>query len=628
MKRIILTSSFITIILTVFAQNHNIGIGTSTPDSSAALEISSSNQGFLLPRVALASDTSWPLAGTKKTDGMMIYNTATAGTGAYTVAPGLYYWKGNQWFAAYQANGPQYNGLATFDCSQSGGYTFPQTNGFTNGQAYSGTINSPYTLANSGTFPGDVITVNGITLIRAPGTLPSGSGQLTYTVSGVWTGATGTFGVFPLNLFGSCSLCNINSINICNVTLPLPLATFQAGSLSCQANIAPVGNYQLSVPTTSANTKTVFIQTNSTGTYTGTTNIVNGVKFTCSGYIFQNQTSIVLTASGTPAASGTFNYTLTLAGQTCTFPVTFLAALVTDCNSLIQSGPTGQLVHNQGYSGTITWSYTNGSGATYVPGTTSATVSGLTITSPGFIPNGNGSTIYSMSGFYTGPTGGTVSIPITLDGVTCQAVYGDMIRIALNAGGCSSCGNYDAATSDTWVKVSQSEYNNLINFVTNHTVAGVSSSVLSTPINTNLSAFTGATGALSNVKIPGSNYVTGFAVANPNGSPYGYNRVSPKVKYSTSFGTGYSNYGSSLPDEFISGYAYNNASYFVIKTPTIITTILSSFLGYYDGGGYSPTDYNDSGFSSVYGNGNTGVLNQTSTSWWRIQAVSTSVKQW
>ena len=629
MKQILLISLFISVIISGFAQNHNIGIGTTTPDSSAALEISSSNQGFLMPHIALATDTSWPLAGTKKADGMMIYNTANSGTGAFSVAPGLYYWRGNQWFAVYQVSGPQYNASATFDCSAGGGYTYPQTAGFTNGQSYSGTIYTPYTVGNAGAYPGDVVTINGITLTRSPGILSSGSGQLSYKVTGVWTGVSGTFGVFPLNLFGSCTLCNLNSVNTCSITLPLPLATFQAGSLNCTTNLTPTGNYQLLIPMTSSNTKSIFIQPTATGTYSASTNTVNGVTFSGSGYIQQNANNIILTASGTPAASGTFSYTETLAGQTCTFPITFLDALVTDCNSLIQSGPSGQLVHNQGYSGTITWSYTNGSGASYLPSTTSATVSGLTITSLGFIPSGSGSVIYSMNGFYSGPTGGTVSIPITLDGVTCQAVYGDNIRNSLNEGGCNSCGAYDAASPNTWIKVTQSEYNQLINYVTNHTVAGVSSATLATSIgNVGISGVTGATNVPTNVKIPGSNYITGFAVLNPVATVFGYSRVSPKVKFSTTLSSGYATYGSNLPDETIGGYSGTTTSYFVIKTPTTLTTILASFLAYYDGGGASPTDDNDVGYSSYYGSGSTNTLSTPIALWWRIQAITTSVKQW
>ena len=46
------------------------------------------------------------------------------------------------------------------------------------------------------------------------------------------------------------------------------------------------------------------------------------------------------------------------------------------------------------------------------------------------------------------------------------------------------------------------------------------------------------------------------------------------------------------------------------------------------GVGYTPADDNDAGYNSVFGLSSTKTLSQAGTSWWRIQAVTTSVKQW
>jgi len=72
-----------------------VGIGTTAPNENALLDVSStvSNPGgILLPRVALnnCSDPA-PLSG--HVEGMMIYNTATAGD----VYPGLYVNQGSGW---------------------------------------------------------------------------------------------------------------------------------------------------------------------------------------------------------------------------------------------------------------------------------------------------------------------------------------------------------------------------------------------------------------------------------------------------------------------------------------------------------------------------------------------------
>ena len=51
MKKILLFAIFIAVSFTSIAQ---VGIGTATPDASAALEIESTTKGFLLPRMTNA----------------------------------------------------------------------------------------------------------------------------------------------------------------------------------------------------------------------------------------------------------------------------------------------------------------------------------------------------------------------------------------------------------------------------------------------------------------------------------------------------------------------------------------------------------------------------------------------
>ncbi len=77
----------------VYAQT---GIGTTPPNASAKLDVFSSNKGFLPPRVTLtgtsdATTISSPVAG------LLIYNTATAGTSPNNVTPGYYYFDGTKW---------------------------------------------------------------------------------------------------------------------------------------------------------------------------------------------------------------------------------------------------------------------------------------------------------------------------------------------------------------------------------------------------------------------------------------------------------------------------------------------------------------------------------------------------
>jgi hypothetical protein len=80
------------------------GIGTTTPNASAKLDITATNKGFLPPRVALtAANVFAPVTGLSGATelataaGLLIYNTATAGTAPNNVAPGYYYWNGTAW---------------------------------------------------------------------------------------------------------------------------------------------------------------------------------------------------------------------------------------------------------------------------------------------------------------------------------------------------------------------------------------------------------------------------------------------------------------------------------------------------------------------------------------------------
>ena len=78
----------------LFAQN--IGIGTTTPNTSAMLDIIATNKGLLIPRVALADVNDIVTIASPSTS-LLIYNTATAGVIPFTVTPGFYYWNSTAW---------------------------------------------------------------------------------------------------------------------------------------------------------------------------------------------------------------------------------------------------------------------------------------------------------------------------------------------------------------------------------------------------------------------------------------------------------------------------------------------------------------------------------------------------
>jgi len=74
-----------------------VGIGTTSPASGSMLDIESSDKGLLIPRIALSSTNNTSPITPAPTIGLLVFNTATAGTGATAVSEGFYYWDGTQW---------------------------------------------------------------------------------------------------------------------------------------------------------------------------------------------------------------------------------------------------------------------------------------------------------------------------------------------------------------------------------------------------------------------------------------------------------------------------------------------------------------------------------------------------
>jgi Head domain of trimeric autotransporter adhesin len=89
MKRLLALLIMISATKMMLAQN--VGIGTTTPNANAALDISSNTKGVLMPRLSTAARNS--MVNVSK--GMLVYDTTNAG---------FYYHDGGKWFPISQSN--------------------------------------------------------------------------------------------------------------------------------------------------------------------------------------------------------------------------------------------------------------------------------------------------------------------------------------------------------------------------------------------------------------------------------------------------------------------------------------------------------------------------------------------
>lgn len=96
MKKITIISLFTLLFFTTNAQQGSVGIGTTSPNPSAILDVSASNKGLKLPVISLAS-TADVTAITNPKTGFIIYNTAVAGSGMTAVDKGVYAYTGTAW---------------------------------------------------------------------------------------------------------------------------------------------------------------------------------------------------------------------------------------------------------------------------------------------------------------------------------------------------------------------------------------------------------------------------------------------------------------------------------------------------------------------------------------------------
>lgn len=107
MKKLLLVSFLSALFVLNSYSQVSIGTNATEPNANSILDLQSTDKGLLLPRVALtATDKPAPMAA--HVGGMTVYNTATAGTAASAVTPGMYYNDGTKWVRMVPETKPEF----------------------------------------------------------------------------------------------------------------------------------------------------------------------------------------------------------------------------------------------------------------------------------------------------------------------------------------------------------------------------------------------------------------------------------------------------------------------------------------------------------------------------------------
>lgn len=198
------------------------------------------------------------------------------------------------------------------------------------------TITIKADVTTAGTYNISTTTANGITF-SGSGTLAVGAAQ-TIILTGTGTPTSAITSNFTVGING----CNFP---ITTVAPPPAVYTLTGAPGACNPIIVN-GSYFTGNVLTATNTAIVEVNVTTTGSYTITSNTVNGMTFSKTGLFATTGTqSVTLAGSGTPAAVGTNTFTAGTSG--CTFTV-IVTVPTSPCTGLVDGKfvMTGQFTLN------------------------------------------------------------------------------------------------------------------------------------------------------------------------------------------------------------------------------------------------------------------------------------------
>ena len=180
------------------------------------------------------------------------------------------------------------------------------------------TVTLTINVLNAGTYAFGAASVNGM-LFSSTGYFPN-TGIQSITLNG--TGLPLADGIFNVTATNGTSTCTF-SITVLPSSSGAAVYTLNNTAGAC-SGATYAGTYDAGAPLTSSNIVLVNVTVLTPGTYTITTNTVNGISFSGTGTFTAAGAPqpVALTGTGTPVASGIFNFTATAGLSTCTFSIT------------------------------------------------------------------------------------------------------------------------------------------------------------------------------------------------------------------------------------------------------------------------------------------------------------------
>ncbi len=181
----------------------------------------------------------------------------------------------------------------------------------------SNTAKVDVTVAGIGAYTLSTDTQNGISFSASGNFTASGAQQVTLTA----TGTPAAAGAFTYTITGASSTCKF----VVTYLAPAPPAVYTLSGDPGICTPATInGTYTAGTVLNSSNNVVVEVNVTTAGTYTLTTDLVNGIKFTASGLFtatgLQNVT-LQPTVGSTPLTAGTSTLTPSIGTSMCTFDI-------------------------------------------------------------------------------------------------------------------------------------------------------------------------------------------------------------------------------------------------------------------------------------------------------------------